>query len=725
MSGNNNSFISNKEGKSSKIIIISKHRIESAKQKVNFITVKEGDLKITMQMCNDKIDKQNLNNEINNIKQQLLINSKSYVNITDNPNINKYYRKKNVLITPNRQTGINIKKNQSSKKNFLYAETLRSINVLKTTENNIGNQEEDEEKKMETIIPYENKSYINVRNIKKNVAEEKDSHNNTDNNNHNNNKKKNNITEIMNISVGDEVENENGKEKENHISNNTNNIDNNNINDNNEKNELGIISRNYFNSIKNSNKKENLFDKYKSEEIKFLNSNSSRDKRNSKKNNNYIDKNNQRSDKTAKSISEPENENKNKIVSKLVLDSIEGNNGENNNGQRLITEYDYQYINVNEGDKNDDDLISESKNSEKTINIEDNNDENNQKNNQNDKKEEEEDNKIIYNEPYNNVNCFITNNQNENDKKEKQNSLIENNQEQLKKEPERLGIISRSLETKKNEYLYRLCKICEHIFPLTKLFVAECNTHLLCRKCAKNYYEDIIENGVKEMLCPFIQCKEPVDLEDLQKIISAEHFNILKNNNKNLEESKNTLCLKKIKSSVDNESVKLYTKKHVIDINSNKNFYNYYNAKDVYCPNCFMESLFSKTNTNFYRCLNCCCKKCKYCLKECDERHFDLTNNNHCKVYFRFDDEGKPKITCLYLFFLQLFFVIASYYICFAGTFLLTKNKFVNLFQANAKKYFILYFFAYFFSIICFIICIPFIVLIYPYFPSIMAICDY
>ena len=197
MSGNNNSYLSNKEGKSSKLIIISKHRIESAKQKVNFITVKEGDLKITIQMCNDKIDKQNLNNEINNIKQQLLINSKSYVNITDNPSINKYYRKKNVLITPNRQTGINIKKNQSSKKNFLYAETLRSINVLKTTENNIGNQEEDEEKKMETIIPYENKAYVNVRDLKKKVVDEKNNHNNNDNNNNNNDNNNNSKKKII------------------------------------------------------------------------------------------------------------------------------------------------------------------------------------------------------------------------------------------------------------------------------------------------------------------------------------------------------------------------------------------------------------------------------------------------------------------------------------------------------------------------------------------------
>ena len=43
MSYINNSFSSNIEGKSSKIIIVSKNRIESAKDRVNYITLKEGD----------------------------------------------------------------------------------------------------------------------------------------------------------------------------------------------------------------------------------------------------------------------------------------------------------------------------------------------------------------------------------------------------------------------------------------------------------------------------------------------------------------------------------------------------------------------------------------------------------------------------------------------------------------------------------------------------------
>ena len=727
MSNINNSLSSNKEGKSSKIVIVSKNRIESAKDRVNYITLKEGDLKITMQMTNDNINKQNINNEINNIKQQILINSKSYGVLSDNPNINKYYKKKKLLITPNRHAGPSIKKNPTTNNNYLYTETMRTINLLKTTENNRDNSEEDDEKKMETIFPYENndkKSNIIIKSVK-NTASEKNSIIID-----NENKKKEHGIEVMNLSIKDELENDNNNNANNN--NNKENLDENN----NEKNDIGIISRNYFNSIKNNNRNDIIFDKYKSEEIKFMNSNSSRDNRdktNFKKTNNYIERNNQRSDKTAKSISEPENENKNKIVSKLVLDSLRTNNGDNNNGQRLITEYDYQYINENDREKNDDDLISESKSSDKTIKIKvnENNDENDQNNKEN--KTIEENDNIIYND--NNDNIYQINNDNinknevsEKNEKEKKNSLKGNNTEFLKlkneiKDENQKIQLSRTLNIKKPENLYRICHICEQVFPITKVFIPECNIHIICKKCAKNYYEDIIENGDKELLCPFVKCKELVDLEYLKKIISAEHFNILKNNKNNSKEFHNKLYLTKIKTNIDNENIKLYSKKHVIDINTNKNFYNYYNTKETNCPICFNESLFSKTNRNFFKCLNCSSRICKYCYKEYEENHFDLNSSNHCKVYFRFDEEGKNNRSFFEEFLLQMFFVFSSYFICLISTFLLIREKFINAF--HAKTYWIFYLCVYLFTLVCFMICVPFIAIFYPYFPSIMAMSDY
>jgi hypothetical protein len=59
MSKKNDSYSTSKEGKSSKMIIISKRGIKSAKERVD-ITLKEGALKLTVQMDNQKINQKKL-----------------------------------------------------------------------------------------------------------------------------------------------------------------------------------------------------------------------------------------------------------------------------------------------------------------------------------------------------------------------------------------------------------------------------------------------------------------------------------------------------------------------------------------------------------------------------------------------------------------------------------------------------------------------------------------
>ena len=168
-----------------------------------------------------------------------------------------------------------------------------------------------------------------------------------------NNEKDNNIKNDIKINDIDSMKiSEKNDDKKN---NNNNYMDDDNIFD------SGLISKNFYKSTKNNKiNKEKYFEQYRSEEIKQINSNSSR---------NNVDvntKNNQRNDKAAKSISEQEQDNKTKIVSKSILTSEriidKENNKETNNLQRLITEYvpEDQYIKY---DNND--LISESKDSKK------------------------------------------------------------------------------------------------------------------------------------------------------------------------------------------------------------------------------------------------------------------------------------------------------------------------------------------------------------------------
>ena len=78
MSKINESLSPNKEEKSSRLIIISKDRIQSAKNKVTFITLKEGDLKYTVQLKNDYLNK----NGINNAVQTFSICTKSNLNFS-------------------------------------------------------------------------------------------------------------------------------------------------------------------------------------------------------------------------------------------------------------------------------------------------------------------------------------------------------------------------------------------------------------------------------------------------------------------------------------------------------------------------------------------------------------------------------------------------------------------------------------------------------------------
>ena len=679
MSKFNESPSHNKEEKTSKIIIISKERVESAKNKVNFLTLKEGELKLTVQLNNDSLNKNSINKAVKSIKQTMLINSKSFVSLHDQSKKNNYLKKKNILQTPSIKKEKNSRKSPYLKKNDnVNVETLR--NLMKTTENNNYDTEDNNINKLETVIPVEYNTEENYKfeNKEKNIDDD------------------NRINNIETLEI--ETNNNNAK------------------NDNNKNNAIigGFVSRDYFNNTKDitKDKNDNTYDIHKSEEIKQLNSdkNAAKNNINIIKSNNFIDKNNQQSDRAAKSISEQEQDYKQK-VSKLVLDSLKINETEtikeNNKGIRLITEYDEQ------NNKNEEkDLISESKSkSSKTIKV-DENDEESEKEEVNIQNNNNQNNKIN-NKEKNETFLKIKDEFDNKKKKENSNNLKPFNTLQ-----------ARNLNT--INYIYKTCSICEHALPISKLFVAECQQHFLCRKCAKNYYEDIIENGSKEMLCPFIKCGQPVDLESLEGIISKEHYNILVNNTKNIGHSHTKFYNTKLKTSYDQENLQLYTKKHVLDINTNKSFFEYNNIKDVYCPNCYTDSLFSKTNTNFFKCLYCECKRCKYCLKDYDTRHMDTVSPDHCKVYYRFDEEEmKDSKKIFYLYFLQLFFVLATYYLCFVGAFLFLRKLSYYMLCIKTGSNIFLYIVAYLLTIILFLISVPFILFFYPYFPSILAFSDY
>ena len=269
------------------------------------------------------------------------------------------------------------------------------------------------------------------------------------------------------------------------------------------------------------------------------------------------------------------------------------------------------------------------------------------------------------------------------------------------------------------------CSICDNNWPNSKIFVGECCTHFICKRCAKNYYEEQIENGETELHCPFLFCRANFPKGILKNFVSEEHLNLLEKNNKN------KLLSSKIKTNTSYEQMKLYSKKNVIDINNNKILYNYNKSKDIFCSNCQKDTLFSKVNNYFLKCLNCGHCECKYCFKDYTLDHLNRNSNNRCKVFYRRNDENVEINKCIF-FLLQIFLVFAMYCMIFISIFLNLKEFFKYIFGIRKKNnnyicliYYFKMFFVIIFSTFFLILCIPFIIIWYSFFPYILALFDY
>ena len=228
---------------------------------------------------------------------------------------------------------------------------------------------------------------------------------------------------------------------------------------------------------------------------------------------------------------------------------------------------------------------------------------------------------------------------------------------------------------------YLSCYICDRTYSSNRLYSADCNKHFICRRCCKNYYEERIEQGDRDLKCSVFTCNESFNpgLSILQKFLSENHLDLLlnnktKNNENKLIEPSLSLQKKYNFTNQSSEVMKSYMKKHVIDINSNQNFYMYNKAKVQFCPKCGEQSLFSKTGTYFVKCLNCFHRICKYCMKEYNELHMDISNDNHCKIYYRRDGLDDEKKSFFYLFLIEIFLIISAFIFLFVGAFKYFKN---------------------------------------------------
>ena len=327
-----------------------------------------------------------------------------------------------------------------------------------------------------------------------------------------------------------------------------------------------------------------------------------------------------------------------------------------------------------------------------------------------------------------NRNLIISSNASKNlfiNEKNAQNSLLNNNPSVNENNSNNSRTFYKSFQS-----IQRDCYICEKSFYYIKLFCAECNMHYLCRKCLKNYYEEYIEkpNFSKILKCPCAKCDKTINYEKIVKdIISVTHQQIYEKNDEKWGGGYDDI--EEEGGGIFEKNLTLYTKRHVLDVNNNKNIYMYKKSKDRYCPKCLKPYLFTKANNNFIKCLYCDLKICKFCLKEFTPKHFNLQAENHCKIRFRRGLDEPEKYNAFVKFLIELFFVIVSYILLFPGTFLSLLNIFNKCFRINKKNknssYYIKLIFCWIFCGLFFIISIPFIIIIYSMFPAFFAIFDY
>ena len=284
-----------------------------------------------------------------------------------------------------------------------------------------------------------------------------------------------------------------------------------------------------------------------------------------------------------------------------------------------------------------------------------------------------------------------------------------------------------NIKIKKGIHKFR-CSICDIAYTSSLSYVAECYIHILCKKCAKCFFEKKIESGAKELFCPFISCGKKFSKNQAKKFLSQSHINLLEDKK---EKNDNLNSIKFLNEDENEKHIKIYSKNHVIDINNNKLLYNFNKSKDLYCSKCHKYALFCREKQNFMRCLNCHYKQCKYCFKEYTKEHFDMISQNYCKVYYRNDDILRNKLSIIINLLKQILFVLAIFFLSIITPWMLSKKYLTNSLlkrksnnDCNCFLYCIKIIFIYFFSFFIFIIFLPITFLLFPYFPSFLAIFD-
>lgn len=214
-------------------------------------------------------------------------------------------------------------------------------------------------------------------------------------------------------------------------------------------------------------------------------------------------------------------------------------------------------------------------------------------------------------------------------------------------------------------------------------------SHKFCHKCGKAYYEGKIEEGFyKQFKCCVYDCISRIDVDILYSLLSKPHLEIIKNKPKikdNIIYSSN-IDLQKYFDTNKIPVVKKYSLKHIIDVNTNQQFFQYNSSKQMACPHCYELALYGQTNQHFVKCFNCFYKLCKHCLLPFEDSHMNYTSDLRCKVYYRRKKTDSKSIfqviknVCSWMLLVIAGFVLmSSVGFVYTKNTLLIKNKFKRI----------------------------------------------
>ena len=317
---------------------------------------------------------------------------------------------------------------------------------------------------------------------------------------------------------------------------------------------------------------------------------------------------------------------------------------------------------------------------------------------------------------------------------EEKNDKIKVNKNNIKDILFNKSIINNSIKIIKQEKKIYKCLFCEKICSnnlYNSLFTCP---HFFCMDCGKNFFEEIINISIKlkdkniKIKCPLVNCTNDVSLTLLKMILPEKFYNYLYEyitKNKNINKKgksddkikiynlKTEYVPEKINTQNEKEEI-ISNKDNIINISNKDKFIYYVKKTFILCNNCRQYSLYGNIKGSYDLCLNCLNKYCKFCHKLYDNRHFERTNNNHCRVVYRSSKED-AKSQYFSKFLLNLLYMIGGY--AYLLTFFLVqikrlsriKNKFIKVIKA------IFYF-------VLFIVFLPIVLIILPYFPIISSI---